>query len=133
MSLAVTATTGGRVGENSKALEYEDGIVWTEDVEGFDYVRQSVELSVSTRRGPVAWRGTGRRVGYAVLRPDAPSGDVPRQFVRRVFWVKEYDRSEQPNGTYADSAPSEAVDPRTIAPGVWGELTERAWGAPLPE
>ncbi|MCC5031885.1 DUF6009 family protein [Streptomyces sp. WAC 00631] len=121
------------MGENPKALEHEDGIVWTEDVGAFDYVRQSVELSVSTRRKPVPWRGHGRRVGYAVLRPDAPSGDVPGKFVRRVFWVKEHDRSEQPNGMYKRSAPSEAVDPRTVAPGVWGELTERAWGAPFPE
>ncbi|MCZ1000414.1 hypothetical protein O1M63_23945 [Streptomyces mirabilis] len=52
--------------EDPKALEYEENIVWTEDVEGFDYVRQSV----------------------------------------------------------AQSAPSEAVDPRTVAPGVWGEITE---------
>ncbi|WTC17131.1 DUF6009 family protein [Streptomyces cellulosae] len=123
----------GPVVENRKALEYEDDIVWTEDIERFEYVRQSVELSAGTRRRPVPWRGTGRRVGYAVLCPDAPSGDVPGNFVRRVFWVKEYDRSEQPNGTYRHSAPSEAVDPRTVAPGVWGKLTERAWGAPLPE
>ncbi|WP_093748889.1 DUF6009 family protein [Streptomyces sp. PAN_FS17] len=121
------------MGENRQALEHEDGIVWTEDIERFDYVRQSVELSVSTRRRPVPWSGSGRRIGYAVLRLDAPSGDVPGKFIRRVFWVKDYDRSEQPNGTYERSAPSEAVDPRTVAPGVWGEITERAWGEPLPE
>ncbi|QDO01125.1 transcription factor [Streptomyces sp. S1A1-8] len=121
------------MGENPRALEDEDGIVWTEDVERFDYVRQSVELSVSTRRRLVPWSGSGRRVGYAVLRPDVPAGDVPGKFIRRVFWVKGYDRSEQPDGTYECSAPSEAVDPRTVAPGIWGELTERAWGAPLPE
>ncbi|GHF56250.1 hypothetical protein GCM10010504_25520 [Streptomyces griseus] len=56
---------------------------------------------------------------------------MPGRFIRRVFWVKEYDRSEQPDGTYGTAAPSEAVDPRTVAPGVWGELTERAWGGPL--
>jgi len=27
----------------------------------------------------------------------------------------------------------EAVDPRTVRPGAPGELTERAWGGPLPE
>ncbi|MFF3620344.1 DUF6009 family protein [Streptomyces sp. NPDC002467] len=75
----------------------------------------------------------GRRVGYSVLKSDAPSGDTPGRFVRRVFRVKDYDRSEQPDGTYKRSAPSEAVDPRTVAPGVWGELTERAWGSPLPD
>jgi len=120
------------LGENPLALAHEESIVWAEDAEKFDYVRQSVELSVSTRRRPVPWHGTGRRVGYAVLRSDAPSGDVPGKFVRRVFWVKDHDRSEQPEGTYKCSAPSEAVDPRTVAPGVWGTLTERAWGGPLP-
>ncbi|MGA5036185.1 DUF6009 family protein [Streptomyces capoamus] len=88
------------MGENPRPLEHEDGIVWTEDVEAFDYVLQSVELSVSTRRNPVPWRGNRRRVGSAMLRPDASNGVVPGQFLRRVFWVKEHDRSEQPNGMY---------------------------------
>ncbi|MFE4423129.1 DUF6009 family protein [Streptomyces sp. NPDC056817] len=35
--------------------------------------------------------------------------------LRGIFWVKEHDRSEQPNGVYKRSAPSEAVDPRTVA------------------
>ncbi|MEV5583871.1 DUF6009 family protein [Streptomyces parvus] len=122
---------GVKVGENKAALEHEEQIVWTEEVEEYDYVRQSVDRSSSTRRRPVAWTGAGRRVGYAVLKPNAPSGDMPGRSIRRVFWVKEHDRSEQPNGTYKTTAPSEAVDPRTVAPGVWGELTERAWGSPL--
>ncbi|MFE9168244.1 DUF6009 family protein [Streptomyces kebangsaanensis] len=45
------------------------------------------------------------------------------------FWVKEHDRSEQPNGIYRCSAPTKAVDPRTVVPEVWGELAERAWAA----
>ncbi|MFI8398719.1 DUF6009 family protein [Streptomyces sp. NPDC085463] len=36
-------------------------------------------------------------------------------------------------GKHKTSAPSEAVDPRTAAPGVLGELTERPWGGPLPD
>ncbi|MFE5092759.1 DUF6009 family protein [Streptomyces sp. NPDC056638] len=118
--------------EDRAALEHEDRIVWSESVERFDYVRQSVSRSVSTRGEPVPWRGAGRRVGYAVLRNDAPGGMVPGKFIRRVFWVKEHDRSEVPGGIYKTSAPSGAIDPRTVAPGVWGELTERAWGAPFP-
>ncbi|MEU0278300.1 DUF6009 family protein [Streptomyces sp. NPDC006195] len=61
-----------------------------------------------------------------------PERGHARQVRPPVFWVKDYDRSELPNGTYGTSAPS-AVDPRTVAPGVWGELTERAWGGPLPD
>ncbi|WP_267882468.1 DUF6009 family protein [Streptomyces microflavus] len=88
----------------------------TEEVGAYDYVRQSVDRSSSTRRRPVVWAGVCRRLGYAVLKPNAPSGDVPGRFIRRVFWVKEHDRSEQPEGTYKTTAPSEAVDPRTVAP-----------------
>ncbi|MDO0911150.1 DUF6009 family protein [Streptomyces sp. DT2A-34] len=117
-----------------QCLAYEESIVWTEDITDLDYIRQSIEFFAPTRRGPVAWRGTGRRVGYSVLRGDAPGDDeMPGRFVRRVFWVKHNDRSEQPQGECETTAPSEAVDPRTVAPGVWGDLTERAWGAPLPD
>lgn len=114
-------------------LAFEEAIVWTEDVSDMDYVRQSMEFFASTRRRPVAWRGVGRRVGYSVLRGDAPSDDGwPGRFVRRIFWLKPNDRSEQPHGVYERMAPSEAVDPRTINPGVWGDLTDRAWGEPRP-
>ncbi|MEU0035520.1 DUF6009 family protein [Streptomyces sp. NPDC006333] len=54
------------------------------------------------------------------------------KFIRRVFWLKDYGRSERPDGKYERSPSSEAVDPRTVAPGVWGQLIEQAWGAPLP-
>ncbi|MET9597430.1 DUF6009 family protein [Streptomyces sp. NPDC006459] len=116
-----------------EAIRHEESILWTEDTDSLDYVREYLEVNAGTRRRPVPWRGPGRRVGYSVLKADAPSLAVPGKFARRVFWVKEYDRSEQPTGTYETTAPSEAVDPRTVAPGVWGELTDRAWGAPLPQ
>ncbi|MEU9132584.1 DUF6009 family protein [Kitasatospora sp. NPDC048540] len=38
------------------------------------------------------------------------------------------DRDEQPQGLYATGAPSEAVDPRTVAPRVEGYRTERSEG-----
>ncbi|MFG2195772.1 DUF6009 family protein [Streptomyces sp. NPDC048639] len=112
-------------------IKDEDGIVWTEDITPFDYVRETLVESAGTRRRPVPWDGPGRRVGYSVLKADASSGATPGMFKRRVFWVKDYDRSEQPDGTYKTGAPSEGVDPTTVAPGVWGELTDRAWGKPL--
>ncbi|MEV0090077.1 DUF6009 family protein [Streptomyces sp. NPDC050738] len=118
--------------KDREAICHEDGIIWTEDISTFDYVRQTLVVDASTRRRPVSWRGQGRRVGYSVLKPGSPSGDSPGGFVRRVFWVKDYDRSEQPRGTYKTTTPSEGVDPRTVAPGVWGDLTDRAWGGRLP-
>ncbi|MCJ1678319.1 DUF6009 family protein [Streptomyces sp. APSN-46.1] len=114
-------------------IRHEEEIVWTENVDSFDYVRETLVDGAGTRRRPVSWRGqVGRRVGYAVLKKDAPSNrDAPGMFSRRLFWVKEHDRSEQPDGVYSSGAPTEAVDPRTVAPGVPGELTERAWGGKL--
>ncbi|MFG2823097.1 DUF6009 family protein [Kitasatospora sp. NPDC048365] len=116
-----------------EVIQHEVGIHWDEDISRFDYVREYLELFAGTRRGPVRWTGPGRRVGYSVLKADAPSGDAPARFARRVFWVKEHDRSERPEGPYKVEAPAEGVDPRTVGPGVWGELTDRAWGAPLPQ
>ncbi|MFC7353207.1 MULTISPECIES: DUF6009 family protein [Streptomyces] len=124
---------GRSVRSQPEDIKHEDEIVWTEDVSSFDYVRETLVDGVGTRRRPVSWRGqAGRRVGYALLKSNAPSDrDAPGMFTRRVFWVKEHDRSEQPDGAYSSGAPSEAVDPRTVAPRVCGELTERAWGGPL--
>ncbi|WP_051816844.1 DUF6009 family protein [Kitasatospora sp. NRRL B-11411] len=114
------------------AIRDEDGIVWTEDIDRLDYVRESISVTSAPRRRPVPWDGPGRRIGYSVLRPDAPGDEVSTgRFRRRVFWVKEHDRSERPGDTYKTEMPSEGVNPRTVAPGVWGEVTERAWGGPL--
>ncbi|MGW3848670.1 DUF6009 family protein [Streptomyces fagopyri] len=113
-------------------IQHEERIVWTEDIDRFDYVRESLTTDAGTRARPVSWHGAGRRVGYSTLKRDAPSNDVAGRFTRRIFWIKEHDRSERPDGVYKDATPSEGVDPRTVAPGVWGEVTERAWGGPLP-
>ncbi|MCB5910147.1 DUF6009 family protein [Streptomyces pinistramenti] len=120
--------------DDPEVLKHEESIVWTEGVEGFDYVRETLVRDAATRRRAVPWPGPGRRVGYSVLRANAPSGDGPGMFTRRVFWVKEYDRSEygKQKGPYRTGTPSEGVDPRTVKPGTWGEQTDRAWGAPLP-
>jgi hypothetical protein len=77
--------------KDTEAIQHEDGIVWTEDTAPLDYVRETLEPSAGTRRHPVPWRGPGRRVGYSVLKPNAPS-DAPGMFSRRVFWVKGHDR-----------------------------------------
>ncbi|MFJ2610230.1 DUF6009 family protein [Streptomyces sp. NPDC087425] len=113
-------------------IQHEERIVWTEDMDGFDYVRETLTTEAGTRARPVPWHGAGRRVGYSTLKRDAPNNDSPGQFTRRIFWVKEHDRSERPDGVYKTATPSEGVDPRTVAPGVWGDITERAWGGPLP-
>lgn len=117
--------------DDPKLIAHETEIVWTEDIERFDYVREYLDQCAGTRRRPVRWDRRGRLVGYAVLAADAPNNGNPGYFNRRVFWVSEDDRSERPDGKYEVGAPAEAVDPRTVAPGVWGQMTERASGGPL--
>lgn len=111
----------------------EQSIVWEEDIDDLDYVREFV-VEANTRQRPVPWGDNreGRRVGYAVLFADSRNDGRPGTFNRRVFFLKDYDRDSDPEGPYSDyGAPSEAVDPRTVAPGVPGTITDRAWGRPV--
>lgn len=108
------------------SIIWEADIVWLQDVMEWDYVRQSLLLvpyrQRKPRRGVI---GDGEVVGYSILDTDAPSADLGR-FYRRVFWVKRHDRHAEPEGVYASGCPVEAVDPRTLAPGVIGN-NDRAW------
>ena len=112
------------------SVQWEASIHWDEDPKKHEYVRQ-VWLRAGTRQRPVK-QPSGRRVGYAILRPDAPS-DSPRSFYRRCFYVMGHDRSLDPEGAYTLSCPVEAVDPLTVRPGVAGIQNARAWGGPLPQ
>ena len=95
-------------------LSEEVAMVWDTDVYDLDYVRES-RRTAWTRRGPIRWDG---RVGYSILGPDAPTAGFPRMFHRRVFWLKPHDRGASSDGAYEAGAPVEAVDPRTVAPGM---------------
>ncbi|GLW74473.1 hypothetical protein Kpho02_67710 [Kitasatospora phosalacinea] len=110
-------------------LAHETDIVWLEDIAELDYVRQSLER-LNSRKGKPPYHSAGRMVGYAVLGPTARSSRVSGTFRRRVFWLLPHDRDTEPDGLYATGAPSEAVDPRTIAPTVKGDKTERSQGGP---
>lgn len=107
----------------------EIGLVWLEDVFLLDYVRQSLDR-LPTRRGKPAYHRGGRMVGYAMLGPEARSSRASGTFRRRVFWLLPHDRDTDPQGLYATGAPSESVDPRTLAAGTKGHKTERSEGGP---
>jgi Family of unknown function (DUF6009) len=118
-------------------LSSELAIVWLYDLDDFDYVRES-EITTTGRRNnptkgvrPFRAPEGGRVIGYSILHPTAPARS-PFCFERRIFWVKDYDRSESIDTPYAKHAPYEAVDPRTVAAGQPGTITKRAWGTPLP-
>jgi len=108
-------------------LADEEEIVWLEGIDHLPYVREVVYEYANFRQRPIRWTGSGRLVGYSTLRQDARSR-TPGWFVRRVFLVQPHDRSEQPNGTYVTGCPGEGVDPLTVAPGIRGKITRRAWG-----
>ncbi|MFE4654964.1 DUF6009 family protein [Streptomyces sp. NPDC056707] len=110
-------------------LAHETHLVWLEDPIALDYVRQSLDR-LPSRRGKPAYHRNGRMVGYATLGKDAKPSRASGTFRRRVFWLLPHDRDQQPDGLYATGAPSEAIDPRTVAPRVKGYKTERSEGGP---
>ncbi|MEU1408076.1 DUF6009 family protein [Streptomyces sp. NPDC005728] len=110
-------------------LAHEIAIVWLEDIDDLDYVRQSLDR-LPSRRGKPDYQRDGRMIGYARLSPGARASRISGTYRRRVFWLLPHDRDSAPDGPYDFGAPSEAVDPRTVTPGVKGYKTERSEGGP---
>ncbi|MFD8573328.1 DUF6009 family protein [Streptomyces sp. NPDC059639] len=110
-------------------ISHETELVWLEDIEQLDYVRQSLDR-LPTRKAKPAYHRDGRMVGYAVLNTTAKASRASGTFRRRVFWLLPHDRDSQPTGLYATGAPAEGVDPRTLTPRVKGYKTERSEGGP---
>ncbi|MFJ2478220.1 DUF6009 family protein [Streptomyces sp. NPDC087659] len=108
-----------------RQLIHEDEVVWLEDPENLDYVRQALDKTKRRNTRPPYARD-GRMVGYALLddkaEPDPDSG----LYKRRVFYLLPHDRDSSPNGVYREGAPGEAVDPRTIEPTKPGAKTPRS-------
>jgi hypothetical protein len=111
---AVPTTSAAVPTDEDRALRHEVEIVWEEDVSNLRYVRELVGTWHPNRKRIGKWQGAGRRVGYSVLAPDAPRHGS--RFLRREFWLRDTDG---PNGGAA-----EAVDPRTVRPGVPGEAPD---------
>ncbi|MEV6681581.1 DUF6009 family protein [Streptomyces erythrochromogenes] len=112
-----------------RQIAQEARVVWLEDIGRLDYVRQSLER-LPNRQGRPPYHRDGRMVGYAVLGPGARASRASGTFLRRVFWLLPHDRDQQPEGSYAFSSPSEAVDPRTLRPRDPGRRTQRSAGPP---
>ncbi|WP_432021391.1 DUF6009 family protein [Streptomyces sp. 1222.5] len=106
-------------------LTDEAEVVWLEDPENLDYVRQALD-KVPTRKGKPRYSRDGRLIGYTNLQPDAASDPDSGLFARRAFFLLPHDRDRQPHGPYSVGAPGEAVDPRTISPGKVGAKTPRS-------
>ncbi|MDF3300901.1 DUF6009 family protein [Streptomyces tropicalis] len=107
-------------------LSDEVELVWLEDLDKLDYVRQALD-KLLRKQGVPTYARAGRLIGYATLSAAADTAAPDSCFYRRrVFFLLEHDRDSQPDGPYKVAAPSEAVDPRTLAPGKVGAKTERS-------
>ncbi|WUH06891.1 DUF6009 family protein [Streptomyces violaceus] len=100
-------------------ISHETDLVWLEDIDKLDYVRQSLDR-LPNRKSKPAYHRDGRVVGNTILGPIAKASRHSGTFRRRVFWVLPHDRDSDPEGLYARSAPAEGVDPRTLEPCVRG-------------
>jgi len=110
-------------------IQHEAEIVWLENINQLDYVREYLSTHERFRRRRPRWERNGRLVGYSRLRTDAPNNGYPQSFTRRLFWLAPHDRDSAPDDVYGQGGlPCEGVDPRTVAPGVPGEKTLRACG-----
>ncbi|MFD8396053.1 DUF6009 family protein [Streptomyces sp. NPDC059680] len=110
-------------------LIHEAHVVWLEDLDHLDYVRQALDKTKRRNTRP-PYERDGRMVGYVQLddraEPDPDSG----LYKRRVFFLLPHDRDSLPDGLYREGAPGEAVDPRTIAPKKPGVKTPRSQSGP---
>jgi hypothetical protein len=110
--------------DNQKYLASEVKHHWREDPATFRFVRVRLISDSPPVAPPPPAYGTGMRiVGYAILDPTKRDTEN-----RRIFFVRDGD-TDYPLNT----CPCEAVDPLTLAPGIVGKVTERAWGGPLPK
>ncbi|MFE6895130.1 DUF6009 family protein [Streptomyces sp. NPDC057694] len=110
-------------------LAHEDDVVWLEDPDGLDYVRQTLDKTKRRNTKPPYLRD-GRMVGYARLSTDAEPDPDSGLYKRRIFFLLPHDRDANPTGLYQEGAPGEAVDPRTVVPKQPGQKTERSQRGP---
>ncbi|MCX4775242.1 DUF6009 family protein (plasmid) [Streptomyces sp. NBC_01260] len=114
--------------EGDVAQEAE--VVWLEDPNDLDYVRQALD-KVNTRKGKPRYERDGRLIGYSNLVPKAPRRVDSGLFARRTFYLLPHDRPNRPDDPecpYSVGSPLEAVDPSTVAPGKVGAKTARSQG-----
>ncbi|MFG2630768.1 DUF6009 family protein [Streptomyces sp. NPDC048473] len=106
-------------------LSDEARIVWLEDPDNLDYVRQALDKTPRRRNRP-RYARDGRMIGYTELDETADADPDSGLYRRRVFFLLPHDRDTVPQGVYRQGAPGEAVDPRTVEPKRVGAKTPRS-------
>jgi hypothetical protein len=108
--------TRGPVAERDAALLHEHRIVWLRPLDELPrYVREAyvpAESPYMVDEDEMLARGV---VGYAETSPELRYlAEAPR-ILRRIWWLKDCD-------PYDEGAPVDAVDPRTVRPGLGAAL-----------
>ncbi|MEU9646227.1 DUF6009 family protein [Streptomyces sp. NPDC048188] len=106
-------------------LIHEEEVVWLENPENLDYVRQALDKTKRRNTQPHYARD-GRMVGYALLDNNAEPDPDSGLYKRRIFFLLPHDRDSLPHGLYSEGAPGEAVDPLTVEPKKPGAKTPRS-------
>ncbi|MFK4103154.1 DUF6009 family protein [Streptomyces sp. NPDC019531] len=106
-------------------LTGEARVVWLEDLDHLDYVRQALDKTHRRINKP-RYARDGRMIGYTELDKTVHADPDSGLYRRRVFFLLPRDRDTDPEGVYHQGAPGEAVDPRTIEPRKVGEKTPRS-------
>ncbi|MEP0874111.1 DUF6009 family protein, partial [Trichocoleus desertorum AS-A10] len=98
-------------------IEAESEIVWLQDITHIDYVREETWSTAEPYCPPPKTYGQ-TVVGYSVLKPGIKT--ERGVYTRRLFTLRPHDRFYDPRGIYQKSFPMEAVDPKTVQPGIRG-------------
>ncbi|MEP0872090.1 DUF6009 family protein [Trichocoleus desertorum AS-A10] len=106
-------------------IEAESEIVWLQDISNIDYVREETWFTAEPYCPPPKIYGQ-TVVGYSVLKPGIKPERGP--YTRRLFTLRPHDRFYDPRGIYQKSFPVEAVDPKTVQPGIRGVKTDKIKG-----
>lgn len=113
-------------------LTHETSVVWLEDPDTLDYVRQALDKT-TRRSGKPRYARDGRMIGFTELSTEASPNPDRGLYQRRTFFLLPHDRPDDPEGVYKTGAPGEAVDPRTIEPRRVGEKPPGSQGGTRPE
>lgn len=102
--------------DRNNPLAFESSVIWTQEIEGLDFVRVATVRNAKHRSGRLRLDDPRLTVvGYSKLTDDAPTDPETHHFTRRIFYLREEDSRLNLN-----AFPDGAVDPKTIFPGVEG-------------
>lgn len=103
---------------NESDLRHENAVVWLENPDDLDYVRQALDKT-ARRRGKPRYERDGRMVGYTELDAHAEADPDSGLQLRRVFFLLPHDRDANPEGPISKAPPAKPSTPAPSNPNAW--------------